>query len=173
MPVVADASATPVTGFTSIAPSYYNTCGTKTDNSVWCWGDNYYGEIGNGTDGQTTSAKRYVPYPTQVTNLAQSATSVIASYSNYTVCASTNDGSAYCWGYNGYGDLANGLNSGYSNIPSQVLTAAATPLTNVTKVINWYGKTLRLANATEASGAGPTPARTTTPSSSRTASPTG
>ncbi len=140
VPVVGDASATQVTGFATIAPSYYNTCGMKTDKSVWCWGDNYYGEIGNGTDGQTTSAKRYQLYPTQVTNLATSATSVITSYWNYNACASTNDGSAYCWGNNGSGDLANGLATGYSNVPSQVLTAAATPLTNVAKVINWYGK---------------------------------
>ena len=138
-PVVADASATPVTGFTAVAPSYYNTCGIKTDNTVWCWGDNYYGAIGNGSPAMV-SATRYFPYPTQVTNLGVSGTSVIASYWNYNACASTNDGSAYCWGYNGYGDLANGLNTGYSNVPSQVLTAAGTPLTNVAKVINWYGK---------------------------------
>jgi hypothetical protein len=140
VPVVVDAGAVPVTGFKSISASYYNTCGMKTDNSVWCWGDNYYGEIGKGTDGQTTTAQRYIPYPTQVTNLATSGTSVIASYYYYTVCASTADGSAYCWGYNAYGDLANGLATGYSNIPSQVLTAAATPLTGVVKVLNWSGK---------------------------------
>ena len=140
VPVVVDAGAVPVTGFKSISAGYYNTCGLKTDNSVWCWGDNYYGEIGKGTDGQTITTQRYITYPAQVTNLAQSGTSVIASYYYYTVCASTADGSAYCWGYNAYGDLANGLATGYSNVPSQVLTAAGTPLTNVVKVLNWSGK---------------------------------
>jgi hypothetical protein len=139
VPVVGDATATPVTGFTSVAPSYYNTCGMKSDNTVWCWGDNYYGAIGNGSPAMTTT-NRYFPYPTQVTNLATSGTSVIASYWNYNACASTNDGSAYCWGYNAYGNLANGLSTGYSNVPSQVLTAAGTPLTGVTKVLSWYGK---------------------------------
>ena len=138
-PVLVSATGGPVTGFTTISASYYDTCGMKSDNTVWCWGDNYYGNLGIGTDGMGT-ASRYVPYPTQVQNLGTSATSVIASYWNYNVCSSTNDGSAYCSGYNGSGDLANGLATGYSNVPSQVLTAANTPLTNVKKVINWYGK---------------------------------
>ncbi len=103
VPVVADASATPVTGFKSISPSYYNTCGLKTDNSAWCWGDNYYGAVGNGAPLMGSGTTRYVVYPTQVTNLATNATSIIASYWNYNACASTVDGSAYCWGSNGSG----------------------------------------------------------------------
>jgi alpha-tubulin suppressor-like RCC1 family protein len=142
VPVVVDAGATPVTGFTSISPSYYNTCGMKSDHTVWCWGDNYYGAIGNGSPAMTST--RYFPYPTFVANLAASATSVFASYWNYNVCASTNDQSAYCWGSNTSGNLANGLTTGYSNVPSQVLTAAGTPLTGVARVLNWYGKTCAL-----------------------------
>lgn len=86
------------------------------------------------------SPTRYVVYPVQLTNLNSSATSVIVQ-GQYNACASTNDGSAYCWGYNGNGFLANGLNSGNSIIPMvAVMTAAATPLTNVVKVLNWYGR---------------------------------
>jgi hypothetical protein len=140
VPVVADSGQTPVTGFKTISTSYYNTCGLKTDGTVWCWGDNYYGEVGKGTDGQTTTTERYITYPAQVKDLGTSATSVIASYWNYNACATTNDNSVYCWGNNGSGNLANGLNTGYSNVPSQVLTAAATPLTNVAQALSWYGR---------------------------------
>ena len=64
VPVVADAGATPVTGFKSISPSYYNTCGLKTDNTVWCWGDNYYGAVGNGARlmDSGTDALRRLPH---------------------------------------------------------------------------------------------------------------
>ena len=62
---VLDASAAAVTGFASISVSYYNACGLKTDNTVWCWGDNYYGEIGNGTDAMNGTTSRYVLHPTQ------------------------------------------------------------------------------------------------------------
>jgi alpha-tubulin suppressor-like RCC1 family protein len=58
----------------------------------------------------------------------------------YATCATTTDGSAYCWGYNGNGDLGNGLMSGMANVPSQVLTAAATPIANVSKVLDWLGE---------------------------------
>jgi hypothetical protein len=141
VPVVVDSSATPVTGFKTVSVSYYTVCGLKTDGTVWCWGDNYWGQAGIGTDPQSnTSLSRYVVYPTQVTKLSTNATSVIANYYNYNSCASTLDGSLWCWGYNAYGNLGNGLNSGYSNIPSQVLTAAATPLTNVARALNWSNK---------------------------------
>ena len=145
VPVV-DASSAAVTGFKSISVSYYDSCGLKSDNTVWCWGDNYYGEIGNGVDNMNTSTSpRYVVHPTQAAFPVNTVvTSVIANYYNYTNCASTNDGSAWCWGQNGYGDLGNGLNTGYSNVPSQVLTAAATPLTGVVKVMNWSSRVCAL-----------------------------
>lgn len=145
VPVV-DAASAAVTGFKSVSVSYYNACGLKTDNTVWCWGDNYYGEIGNGVDNMnTTTSPRYVVHPTQAAFPVNTVvTSVIANYYNYTNCATTDDGSAWCWGQNGYGDLGNGLNTGYSNVPSQVLTAAGTPLTGAVKVLNWSSRVCAL-----------------------------
>jgi len=141
VPVVTDASNVQVTGFKTVSVSYQTTCGLKTDNSVWCWGDNYYGQVGIGVDPQAnTGTSRYVVYPAQVTKLGTTATSVISNYYNYTSCASVTDGSAWCWGYNAYGDLGNGLATGYANVPSQVLTAAATPLTGVSQVLNWTNR---------------------------------
>ncbi len=131
-PVLTDASATQFTGAQTVSVSYVHACVYKTDMTVWCWGDNTYGEIGVGS---TATA---ILYPTQVTNLQTSALDVIAADEPYgNSCATTSDGSAYCWGANSYDGLGNGLMSGMAIVPTQVLTAAATPLTNVTRVIDW------------------------------------
>jgi alpha-tubulin suppressor-like RCC1 family protein len=43
--------------WTGISASFYgHTCGLRSNSSLWCWGDNYYGELGLG---DTTT--RYVP----------------------------------------------------------------------------------------------------------------
>jgi hypothetical protein len=131
-PVLVDSSAAQFSGAQTISLSYEHACVYKTDKTVWCWGDNTYGEVGVGSTATT------ILYPTQVTNLQTSALDVIASDEPYgNSCAATADGSAYCWGGNSYDSLGNGLMSGMAIVPTQVLTAAATPLTMVTRVINW------------------------------------
>jgi alpha-tubulin suppressor-like RCC1 family protein len=35
--------------WTDAAPGEWSTCGIKTDGSLWCWGWNQYGEVGDGT----------------------------------------------------------------------------------------------------------------------------
>ena len=46
-----------------IATGGYHTCALSTNNKVYCWGDNSYGQIGNGTSGGS------VVNPTTVLNL--------------------------------------------------------------------------------------------------------
>ncbi|HEY6475349.1 MAG TPA: hypothetical protein VI456_02140, partial [Polyangia bacterium] len=131
-PVLKDTTAAQFTGAASISVAYEHACTYNTDMTVWCWGDNTYGQIGNGS----TAASAL--YPSKVANLQTMALNVVASDEPYAnSCAATMDGSAYCWGANSYDSLGNGLMSGMSIVPSQVLTAAATPLANVTRVINW------------------------------------
>jgi alpha-tubulin suppressor-like RCC1 family protein len=131
-PVYVDASMTQFSGAKTISVAYEHACTYNSDMTVWCWGDNSYGQIGNG------STATSVLYPAQVTNLQTLALNVVAADQPYgNSCAATSDGSAYCWGGNNYDALGNGLMSGMSIVPSQVLTAAGTPLANVTRVINW------------------------------------
>ena len=46
-------------GVSRVAVGFSFACALKTDGTVWCWGDNQHGELGNGT---TTAS----PYPVQV-----------------------------------------------------------------------------------------------------------
>lgn len=85
------------TGLTSVvelALGSEHACARKTDGTVWCWGQNYAGELGNGTTVQSTTI------PVQATGIA-GATHLVAG--SYTSCATVApDDSLMCWGYNSY-----------------------------------------------------------------------
>jgi len=77
-------------------------CVLASDNQVYCWGDNYYGSLGN--DSTTDSI-----YPVKVIFGGQSIKSISTGY--YNACAITYNGTAYCWGYNDLGVLGDGTTS--------------------------------------------------------------
>ncbi|GIW53280.1 MAG: hypothetical protein KatS3mg081_2635 [Gemmatimonadales bacterium] len=84
--------------FVKIASGYTHTCAISSAAALYCWGSNFYGELGNNS---TTDSRE----PVQVSGLA----SVVAAEagSGYT-CALKSDGSAYCWGNNSAGQLGDG-----------------------------------------------------------------
>ena len=61
---------------------------SEVDGSVWCWGSNGVGELGNGTTDEEEK-------PVRVKNLA-GATSIAAGVSN--TCAVVAHDEVYCWG---------------------------------------------------------------------------
>jgi len=91
----------------------------KSDGTVWAWGDNEYGQIGNGalTD-QTT--------PVQVSGLSGIVKIATGRFFSLAV---KSDGTVWTWGQNIYGQLGNGSTTD-SSVPVQVgglsgVTAAA------------------------------------------------
>jgi len=102
----------PVTGLSSgvdqISAGFLHTCALTSGGGVECWGDNTYGELG---DGSYTSS----PTPIAVAGLSSGATAVSAATGGYT-CALAGEDGAECWGYNGDGELGNGTLTG-SPIP--------------------------------------------------------
>jgi alpha-tubulin suppressor-like RCC1 family protein len=96
----------------------YHTCARKTDGTLWCWGYNWYGQVGNGS--YTTPAG---PVQSGASTLG-SAVADVGLGSHHT-CARKTDGTLWCWGYNAYGQVGAG-----NTIPTQPtpLQAAATTL---------------------------------------------
>lgn len=97
------------------------TCAVVADGSVYCWGNNQYGQIGDGTTERRLT-------PARVTGLAN-ATSVSASSAH--VCATSGAGTVVCWGWEYHGRLGNGAGSvnGYQMTPVEVsLVAPATQI---------------------------------------------
>jgi alpha-tubulin suppressor-like RCC1 family protein len=79
---------------TTVAAGDSVACGLNAQGRAYCWGDNSFGQIGNGVASPGTSA-----LPTLVTGPLTSAAnfSKIAAGRNH-ACALTGTGAAYCWG---------------------------------------------------------------------------
>ena len=97
---------------TSISTGSQHTCAIAT-GAAYCWGYNYYGALGNGSE-QTFATP--VAVTTTGVLAGKTVTAISAGGSHTCVIAS---GAAYCWGYNGQGQLGNGSTTN-SNIPVAV-----------------------------------------------------
>ncbi|WP_236644489.1 hypothetical protein [Sorangium cellulosum] len=80
------------------------TCAALSDGSVWCWGRNTWGNLGDGTQQQDR------PIPRQVVGLGGEAATVATSISSARshTCAVLTDGAVACWGAGNSGQLGDG-----------------------------------------------------------------
>jgi alpha-tubulin suppressor-like RCC1 family protein len=76
-------------------------CFIKNGGSLYCWGRNDYGSVGNGT---TTDVPPSTP--AAITVQGVSFASVVTSH--LVTCALSTQGAAYCWGRNSFGQVGNG-----------------------------------------------------------------
>ncbi len=83
----------------ALAAGATHTCALLQDGSVRCWGNNWYGQLGDGT---TRNRSR----PVRVANLGGRAVAITAGYIH--TCALLQNGSARCWGNNRFGQLGIG-----------------------------------------------------------------
>ena len=86
-------------GVAAVDGGYYQTCAVTTGAGLKCWGDNTYGQLGNGTTVASSS-------PADVSGLTSGVAAVDGGY--YQTCAVTTGAGAKCWGDNTYGQLGNG-----------------------------------------------------------------
>lgn len=81
-----------------VSNGWSNVCLLRSDGTVWCWGRNSEGQLGNG--GSTDSAT-----PVQVqTSMGVFLRDIVdVSMGNSHVCALSRSGQVYCWGYSANG----------------------------------------------------------------------
>jgi alpha-tubulin suppressor-like RCC1 family protein len=118
-------STTPVTvplaGVTQVSTSGADTLAIAgPSHTVYAWGINYGGEIGNGT--------QYTPQLTPVALNLSGVTQV--SEGQFASAAIRSDGSLFTWGVNGLFSLGIGGNTGNQLVPVQVIY-----LSNVSQVV--------------------------------------
>jgi alpha-tubulin suppressor-like RCC1 family protein len=88
----------------------------KSDGSVWAWGLNQDGQLGDGTNTDSSTPVQ-VNDPTDPTGYLSGVTAIAAGSSHN--LALKDDGTVWAWGTNPYGQLGNGTNTD-SSTPVQV-----------------------------------------------------
>ncbi len=92
-----------VPGLTNVAEVHAGetyTCALKKDMTVWCWGSNSSGTLGDGTNTPRSTPAPVVGLESDIVEL---------STGRWFACARHTDGTLSCWGQNGSGQLGNRL----------------------------------------------------------------
>ena len=101
--------------FTQLSAGSFHSCGLTSGGDAYCWGDNFYGQLGNAT---TISS----PFPAPVAGGFSFAAA--SAYGRWHTCGLSLDGIAYCWGFNTWGQLGDGVTFD-ENQPARVLGQGA------------------------------------------------
>ena len=89
--------------FTTVSTGGGHSCGLTTDGEVYCWGRNSpFGDLGDGTTNDRL-------WPVSV---AGGRTYQTVSTGRRHNCGVTTSGDAFCWGWNGWGELGDGTVNG-------------------------------------------------------------
>jgi alpha-tubulin suppressor-like RCC1 family protein len=92
-------------GVSAIAAGGVHTCALVDKGAVECWGNNFYGQLGDGKTGQSQ------PSPVAVSGLPGGVRAIAAGGSgNFfgDTCALLDTGAVECWGQNIHGELGDG-----------------------------------------------------------------
>lgn len=111
---------------TQVSTGDLYTCALSTAGKAYCWGDNLFGDLGNGNNTDST-------VPVAVTMNGALSGKTIKSLAGGN-CALASDNQAYCWGGGSQGQLGNNAASS-SNVPVAVYTSGALSGKTLTKVI--------------------------------------
>jgi len=102
--------------FVQLSAAARHTCGVTNTGEAYCWGLNNFGELGDGsalprsTPSRVGGQRRYRMIAT-ASGFAGGSDVLVPSAPQGSVghtCALTDTGAAYCWGWNGNGQLGNG-----------------------------------------------------------------
>jgi alpha-tubulin suppressor-like RCC1 family protein len=94
--------------FSVISAGGGSSCGVSSDGAAYCWGQNFYGQLGNGSTNHGYG--NYIPVA-----VAGGLTFVSIQAGGPSSCGITSNADVYCWGDNRVGEL------GYGEAPSSLV----------------------------------------------------
>lgn len=100
---------------TSIEASGLSICAHTETRTIWCWGSNFNGELGVGSDNYRENSPQEVLFSTDDVTVDDHASSI----ENH--CVLLSNKSVYCWGANLQGGLGQGNGDQNSNVPILVI----------------------------------------------------
>ena len=121
---------TPLTEVAQISAGSHHTCVRLTNGQARCWGQNTYGQLGDGTTTDRSQAVVVVnPEGTgPLTDVAE-----ISAGSDHT-CVRLTNGQARCWGQNTYGQLGDGTTTDRDQAVSVSNSEGTGPLADVAEI---------------------------------------
>lgn len=111
----------------------YTYCGLSMRNQGYCWGENYWLQLGNGETSQLGPSQKLIVTPQLVASIdpARPNSTFFRSIAPgcTSSCGVTALGSGVCWGMGEHGEIGNGIAKAgyYANRP----TLVANPITGV------------------------------------------
>lgn len=93
-------------GITAVSAGGWHTCALTSASGVKCWGDNFYGQLGDGSTNDRTT-------PVDVSGLTSGVASIEVGENHS--CAVTTAGGAKCWGQNDSGQIGDGSTTSRSS----------------------------------------------------------
>lgn len=99
-PAPISAPANIPTSWTAIAAGLNHTCAIGSDKTLWCWGRNNGGQLGDGTNSTRVDPKQVLP-------AAAADWTAVSASGDYT-CGLRAGGALWCWGTNSSGQLGTG-----------------------------------------------------------------
>jgi alpha-tubulin suppressor-like RCC1 family protein len=106
------------TNWKQVSCAVGNTAAIKTDGTLWVWGQNQYGQLGDNTTN--------VPKSSPVQTIAGGTDWKQVSFGSYYMAAIKTDGTLWTWGYNGGGNLGD-----------NTMDSKSSPVQTVTGGTNW------------------------------------
>ncbi|OJT18893.1 hypothetical protein BO221_38790 [Archangium sp. Cb G35] len=125
---------TEVTGIAQgvdLAAGLYHSMVLRADGTVWTWGANSYGQLGNGTTANQVT-------PSQVGGLPSVGVTAVAAGAYHSLALDV-DGRVWTWGSNSYGQLGDGTTT-----PKRSVAAKVPGLENVVAISAGYYHSLAL-----------------------------
>jgi alpha-tubulin suppressor-like RCC1 family protein len=96
-----------------VGMGHHDTCGIRTDGTLWCWGQNLHGQLGDGMSGTMNRTS-----PGQVGTMTGWTDVEIGDHH---VCA-VRAGELWCWGFDADGQVGDGLTADVL-VPTRIGTA--------------------------------------------------